>query len=150
MDIDFILKLEMRSKKTQNYGFMLEADGKPYHGKITDIIELDYFFEWKVVLFCCDWMDVNSSWGRKEDKRGFTLLNFSYKIHKRITLKDDPYILSSQANQVFYIEDEKDKGWAHVVRVKPRDSYHLGATMADDDELHPQCMPSNISKEDAF
>jgi len=34
------------------------------------------------------------------------------------------------------------------VRVNPRDNYQLGSTMADDDELYPQCMPPNISKED--
>ena len=138
------------TKKTQNYGVMVEADGKPYYGKITDIIELDYFSKYKVVIFRCDWVDVNSSRGRKVDKRGFTLLNFSHKIHKGNSLKDDPYILSSQANQVFYVDDEKDKGWAHVVRVKPRDSYQLGSLMVDEDELYPQCMPPNISKEDAF
>ena len=82
-------------------------------------------------------MDVNSSRGRKVHKRGFNLLNFSHKIHKGNSLKDDPYILSSQANQVFYVEDEKDKRWAHVVRVKPRDSYQLGAAMVDEDELYP-------------
>ena len=95
-------------------------------------------------------MDINSSQGRKVDKRGFILFNFSHKIHKGNALKDDPYILSSQANQVFYVEDEKDKGWAHVVRVNPRDNYQLGATMADEDESYPLCMPPNISKEDAF
>jgi len=40
--------------------------------------------------------------------------------------------------------------WAHVVRIKPRDTYQLGETMADDEKLYPQYMPSNISKEDAF
>ena len=36
------------------------------------------------------------------------------------------------------------------MRVKPRDSYQLGSTMVDEDELYPQCMPANISKEDAL
>ena len=36
------------------------------------------------------------------------------------------------------------------MRVKPRDSYPLAATIADEDELYPQCMPPNISKVDAF
>jgi len=34
--------------------------------------------------------------------------------------------------------------------VKPRDSYQLGAPIEDDDELYPQCMPLNISKQEAF
>jgi len=99
-----------KSKTTQNHGVMVEAEGKPYYKKITDIIELDYFSECKVVLFQRDWVDVSSSHSRKEDKRGFTLLNFAHKIHRGNALKDDQYILSSQASHVFYAEDEKDKG----------------------------------------
>jgi len=47
---------------------MVEVEGKPYHGKIIDIIELDYFSEYKVVLFRCDWVDVSSSWVEKRIK----------------------------------------------------------------------------------
>jgi len=136
------------SKKTQNFGVIVEADSKTYYGKIVDIIELDYYSECKVVLFRCDWVNVNSR-GLKKDKRGFTPLNFSQRIHEGGALKDDPYIFSSQAQQVFYIEDENDKGWEHVIRVKPRDTYQLGSLQADE-ELYPQCMPPNICNEDAY
>ena len=87
--------------------------------------------------------------GSKEDKRGFTLLNFSHKIHEGDILKDDPYIFASQAHQVFYVEDEKDKAWEHVVRVKPRDTYGLGSLQVYD-ELYPGCMPSNIRNDEEF
>ena len=136
------------SKKTQNFGVMVEANSKTYYGKIVDIIELDYYSECKVVLFRCDWVNVNSR-GLKKDKRGFTLLNFSHRIHEGGALKDDPYFFSSQAQQVFYIEDENDKGWEHVIRVKPRDTYRLGSLQADE-ELYPQCMPPNICNEDGY
>jgi len=105
----FHTQARAETKKTQNYCVVVEVDGKPYYGKINDIIELDYFSECKVVLFRCDWVDVNSSRGRKEDKRGFTLLNFSHKIHKGNSLKDDPYILSSQANRYFMLKMGKTK-----------------------------------------
>ena len=137
-----------KAKKTQNFGVMVEAEGKTYFGKINDIIELDYYSERKVVLFRCDWVNVNSR-GLKRDKRGFTLVNFSHKIHEGGALKDDPYIFSSQAQQVFYVEDEKDKGWEHVVKVKPRDTYRLGPLQVDD-ELYPECMPADIRKDDEF
>ena len=39
---------------------MVEAEGKTYYGKIVDIIELDYYSEYKVVLFQCDWVNANS------------------------------------------------------------------------------------------
>ena len=87
--------------------------------------------------------------GLKRDKRGFTLVNFSHKIHEGDALKDDPYIFSSQAQQVFYVEDEKDKGWEHAVKLKPRDTYRLGPLQVDD-ELYPKCMPADIRKDDEF
>jgi len=49
-----------KSKETQNFGVMVEGEGKSYYGKITDIIELDYYSECKVVLFRCEWAKVNS------------------------------------------------------------------------------------------
>ena len=107
-------------KKTQIFGVMVEVECKAYYGKINDIIELDYFSDNRVVLFRCYWVNVNSR-GLKKDKRGFTLVNFAYQMHEGSYLKDDPFILSSQAQQVFYDEDEKDKGWQHIIRVKPRD-----------------------------
>ena len=64
-------------------------------------------------------------------------------------LKDDPYIFLSHTQQLFHVEDENDKGWERVIRVKPRDTYHLGSLRADD-ELYPQCMPPNIYKEDGY
>jgi len=53
--------LDETKKKTppQNYGVMVEADGKLYSRKITNIIELDHFSKSKVVLFRRDWVDVN-------------------------------------------------------------------------------------------
>jgi len=124
---------------------IVEADNKTYCGKIVDIVELDYYFECKVVLFQCDWVNVNSR-GQNKDKRGFTLLNFSHRIHEGGALKDDPYIFLSKAQQVFYVEDKNYKGWEHVIRVKPSYTYCFGVV----EELYPQCMPPNICNEDAY
>jgi len=70
-------------KKTQNFGVMVEADEKTYFGV------MDYYSKYKVVLFRCDRVNVNSR-GQKKDKRGFTLLNFSHKIYEGGILKDGP------------------------------------------------------------
>jgi len=43
---------------------MVEVEGKTYYRKIVDMIELDYYSECKVVLFRCEWINVNS-WGLK-------------------------------------------------------------------------------------
>ena len=58
-------------RRTQNCGVVVNSsitsyasarDSNPvegnveYYGLLTDIIELDYYSRWKVVLFRCDWL----------------------------------------------------------------------------------------------
>jgi len=74
---------------------MVEAKSKTYFVKIDDVIQFDYYSKCKVVLFHCDWVNVNFG-SLKRDKKGVTLINFSNKIHEGGTLKDDPYIFLSQ------------------------------------------------------
>ena len=57
-------------------------------------------------------------------------MNFSRKIHTGEKLEHDPFVFSSQVEQVFYVEDPKVEGWNAVVRVKPRDTFDMR-----DDEL---------------
>ncbi|KAK5845248.1 hypothetical protein PVK06_001413 [Gossypium arboreum] len=66
--------------------------------------------KWKVVLFQCDWPDVNTGRGIKNDQFGFTMVNFSPLIHTREQLIDEPYVFSSQVKQVFYSKDPTDEG----------------------------------------
>ncbi|GJV58912.1 transposon, En/Spm-like protein [Tanacetum coccineum] len=118
--------------------------------QLTDIIELEYFLEHKVVLFRCDWVDMRHSRGIKKDKYGFPLVTFSRPfIHTGESLKDDPFIIASYAQQVFYIEDPKDVRWWHIIMTKPRDTYDMGINVNmdeddDDDELYTECMPYNF------
>lgn len=117
MDRDCLLK-------TQNSGIMVEADGEAYYGKLKDIFELDYYGTFKVVLFRCDWVDIHRGVRTNED--GSVCVNFSKLMHTGRNLQDDPFVFSSQAKQVFYVEDEMRKGWLHVVKTKPRDLFDLG------------------------
>jgi hypothetical protein len=51
-------------------------------------------------------------------------------------LSDEPFILASQAAQVFYVADPFDAEWVDVVQPKPRDLYgsdDLGNEIIDDD-----------------
>lgn len=45
------------------------------------------------------------------DEYGFTLLNFSRLIHTGDKDDDEPYIQASEAQMVYYVEDEFDKNW---------------------------------------
>ncbi|KAL6643972.1 hypothetical protein ACP70R_018738 [Stipagrostis hirtigluma subsp. patula] len=114
-------------RKTQNSGVVNKADdGVNYYGRLSDIIELSYGDDYKVVLFKCDWYDVYHRAGIKQDEFGFTLVNFSRVIHTGEELEHDPFVFSSQVEQVFYVEDRKNEGWNVVVRVTPRDLFDMG------------------------
>ncbi|KAK9075560.1 hypothetical protein SSX86_003885 [Deinandra increscens subsp. villosa] len=103
-----------------------------YYGILNEIIELEYDADKKVVLFHCDWISNGSR--KKQDDNGFTLLNFEgLKSH------NDPFILASQAQQVFYVADRVDKGWKVVIKTTPRDSYDMKEQIClDDVETHLQ------------
>ena len=88
---------------------MVEADGKTYYGALKDIYQIDYYRIFKAILFRCDWIDINSSRSLKKDANRFTLINFTRLIHTGVLLKDDPFIFFSQAHQVFFVQDAKDK-----------------------------------------
>lgn len=134
-----------KKRKTQNSGVMLEAitnsfssvrDNNPivghvtYYGVLKDIIELEYAVGKKVVLFKCDWVSNGSR--KKEDENGFTLVNLA-----RMKCDKEPFILASQAQQVFYVKDHVRKGWKVVIKTKARDSYDMDEqTCLDDIDTH--------------
>jgi hypothetical protein len=134
------------SLKTQNSGVVVSVEGENYassrdrrpvhgvtnyYGKLNDIIELNYSGQIRVVLFKCDWVDVNR--GCKIDN-GVTLVNFSYKAHRGANLADDPYVFASQVDKVFYVTDPKHKDWEVVRHVKVRDVFDMGGV---DDQVSP-------------
>ncbi|XP_060182958.1 uncharacterized protein LOC132612901 [Lycium barbarum] len=110
--------------KTQNSGVFLVSDTScvassadryarqadlPYYGRLEDIIELNYYGRFRVVLFKCQWADTTRNRGFKSDVWKFNCVNFSKLIHTGDREDDDPYIEASQANMVYYVDDETDK-----------------------------------------
>ena len=99
--------------------------GITYYGKLIDIIELSYQL-FTVTLFKCSWANTTTSRGLATDHLGITSVNFSRLIHTGASEDDEPYILASEAHQIYYVEDEKHKDWNMVVHLKPRDLYDMG------------------------
>lgn len=81
-----------------------------YYGAIEEIIEVDYWGALIVVLFKCCWYQ------KDKDCCGLTRVNFS-----RVYQKEDPFVLATQVQQVFYIQDCTEKNLNYVVKKMPRE-----------------------------
>ncbi|KAK5824746.1 hypothetical protein PVK06_019530 [Gossypium arboreum] len=147
LGLRFHTKSLERLRRTQNCGIIVNSsitryasarESNPvegnveYYGLLINIIELDYYGKQKVVLFQCDWADVNTARGIKNDQFGFTMVNFSRLIHIGEQLIDERYVFSSQVKQVFYSKDPTDEGWYVVLRNTPRDLFDIGNGSRDD------------------
>ncbi|KAF3678006.1 hypothetical protein FXO37_04576 [Capsicum annuum] len=106
----------------------------PYYGKLEDIVKLNYYGKFRVVLFKCQWADTTRNRGFKIDAWKFNCVNFSKLIHIGDRVDDDLYIEASQANMVYYVDDENDKEWSVVVHLKPRDLFDMGKI--DEEEIY--------------
>ncbi|XP_013608049.1 PREDICTED: uncharacterized protein LOC106314771 [Brassica oleracea var. oleracea] len=85
------------------------VDVVSYYGRVVDIILLDYnaFY---VPIFRCQWA-VKGNGVKVED--GFTLVNFN---HSHISFAKDPFILASQARQIFYSRENDESSWYVVMK----------------------------------
>ncbi|KAG6494421.1 hypothetical protein ZIOFF_049446 [Zingiber officinale] len=136
-----------RKRKTQNCGVIVRAttssyssirDQNPisseldYYGILQNVIELNYKGGRKVILFECDW--VSKGKRLKLDEDGFMLASFTNVKHH-----NEPYILASQAMQVFYVEDPVDCNWHVIITTDARGHYKM-QPMADVDTYLQSCI----------
>ncbi|CAN6688834.1 unnamed protein product [Malus baccata var. baccata] len=129
----------------QNYGVFLQSDVPSYagphdrnpftglvnyYGVLTDVFEIKYHMERTVVLFKCNWFNGtsrNTGEGVKTDRYGFRLVNFN-----KMLSTSDPFILASQALQVFYVQDPTYIEWHVAIKTRPRDFFDMSSTHDDD------------------
>ncbi|KAF7150464.1 hypothetical protein RHSIM_Rhsim02G0050400 [Rhododendron simsii] len=120
-------------KSTQNSGVSIDAttmcrasvkdttqvvDVVSYYGVIKEIVLLDYH-KFQLPMFKCDWANIGHG-VKIED--GFTLVN----LHQGQTQYDkEPFILASQAKQVFYSREADSSNWYVVVKAPPRGFYDM-------------------------
>ena len=61
---------------------------------------------------------------------------------QRILKTNEPFVLANQAKQVFYANDNKNKGWYVVTKTQPRDTYDIPKEMEHDGHDVLQCEES--------
>ncbi|RVW14951.1 hypothetical protein CK203_106748 [Vitis vinifera] len=76
-------------------------------------------------------LQVDNKNGIKVDKLRFTLVDFSKIGHKL-----DPFILASQAKQIFYVEDQLDPKWSIVLSIPLKDFKNIEGL----DDFTDNCM----------
>ncbi|KAL6209837.1 hypothetical protein ACLB2K_020776 [Fragaria x ananassa] len=123
------------NKKTQNSGVMVKGEKEincvPWYGTLTDIVELWYTDQNKVILFHCNWFDTATKGkGYKEDRYDILSVNNKGKLNTQ-----EPFVLASQATQVYYVTGIKNCTWSVVVETKPRNIFEMPT---DEEEPYQQ------------
>ncbi|GJX80928.1 Myb domain protein 62 [Tanacetum coccineum] len=139
------------NRKTQSSGVVVYSDHATnlidYYGKLQEVLEVEYLGENKrVLVFKCDWFKVDDGKGIQVDKEsGVTSVNVSRKWYK-----DQPYILASQAKQVFYVPDLKlGINWNVVEKHVPSTLYDVPVHM--EDEVYQEEEPNlNLIDDDDY
>ncbi|XP_055960302.1 uncharacterized protein LOC126662217 [Mercurialis annua] len=114
------------------------SSNKEYYGVLTDIYELQYVGSNRIVVFKCDWWDVTrKGTGYKVDAFGLISVN-----SKRNLDTEEKFVLASQVEQVFYVQDPLDSNWLIVKKAPPRDLYNIPSgdtnNIFDDEEAYQQ------------
>lgn len=97
-------------RKTQNSTIKTAGthsdDTIDFYGTITDIIELSYSKNSKgrrtVILLRCEWYNLEGRTYQMKDDGYFKSINIQGRWYK-----NDPFILATEASQVFFLEDTK-------------------------------------------
>ena len=97
-------------RKTQNSTIKTTGDHNDvtidYYGTIRDIIELSYTKNSKgdrsIILLWCEWYNLEGRTYQMKDDGYFKSINIEGRWYK-----NDPFILATEASQVFFLEDTK-------------------------------------------
>ncbi len=128
-----------RDKATFNSGVCIRTSGSSevecdFYGVLEEIIQLKYpgWPQKHVVLFRCAWFDPTPDRGTRVHKQyGLVEVRDGRRYGKF-----DPFILASQADQVYYThyptKSREKIGWLAVLKIKPRRIVHYNVADIDD------------------
>lgn len=127
--------------KTQCSGVCTEGDHDDenliYYGVLIEILELSFLLDRKVFLFRCKWYNSSLRSRTIYVDNNLTSINTSTDWYA-----NEPFILSSQAQQVFYLLDMKrGSSWRFVQKVNHRSVYDIPETSE---------VVNNLSNNDVF
>jgi hypothetical protein len=135
-----------QTRTTQNSGIVVRGEhgtsNIEFYGVLRNILELRYPGPNHVYLFECDWWNTGIRTGMQTDQY-FTTVNTS-----RTWYESDPFILASQASQVFYLNDIKLGGsWKVVQKMTHRNIYDIPTILERDNEEEDQGVSGEVHQE---
>ncbi|KAL5576197.1 hypothetical protein UlMin_017896 [Ulmus minor] len=126
--------------KTQNSGVSVPGtENEIFYGQLQEILEFSYLNDFSVVLFKCKWFRCDSR--RMVTENNITSINITSESYK-----DDQFILASQAQQVFYVEDpSRGPNWRVVQHVNHRSIWDITEDGMSDIDLLQDNSSSNFT-----
>ena len=100
--IKFTTRRRDNQRITQNNGVCASVDEYDFYGRMEDVIVLNYRHNFCVVLFKCIWYGDKYDARRRVHDDRICGTTSAYTAKELFT--DEPYILATQAKQVFYIK----------------------------------------------
>ncbi|XP_062086451.1 uncharacterized protein LOC133792559 [Humulus lupulus] len=98
-----------------------------YYGVLIEIFQLSFVLDWKVFLFRCKWYNSNPKGRSIVVDHNLTSINTSTDWYS-----NEPFILATQAQQVFYLLDMKrGSNWRIVQKVNHRSIYDIPEIMEE-------------------
>ena len=116
-----VKKME-RTRSVQNSGIMApgsHGQGESnFYGRLVSIVKLDFAYGYSVHLFKCKWFSTINTKKRKRFVRDYHLRSVNENV---LWYEDNPYILPTQAQQIFYLDDPKlNSGWKVIQTIRHR------------------------------
>jgi hypothetical protein len=68
----------------------------------------------------CNWRDPTIDRGFRIDDYDLVFVNFNRLFHRGELITNEPYVLTSQVDQVFYVENGRNSNWVCAMRTKPQ------------------------------
>jgi hypothetical protein len=65
---------------------------------------------------------------------GLMLVNFKNLVYMGNQITDELYVLTSQVEQVVYVEDKRNPNWTCAAMIKSRNVYDVGQGQGHDDD----------------
>ena len=133
--------------KTQCSGVCAGGDHESanftYYGVLLEILELEFIYQRKVFMFRCKWYNTDPKCKRMMVEHNLTSLDVTSNWYA-----EDPFILATQAQQVFYLSDRsRGKNWMVVQKVNHRNIYDILEHKDDDEDLNDEVFQEEESSE---